>query len=192
MTEARKNPIGMTGEEPDPWSPRGAADASEGGPVGVEPVPVGVEPPPVVVALTRTFLMLAEQMTSAPPPLAEPLHWLIVTPWDEGFVPLAVHLSWTSVPPLAEPLHCVIVAPVVVAGKGSQPMVMLPEPTHWLTVAAVAPVFMLTKSLVTLTLQRTVAPPPLSASLHWVTLVTSLLRFHVVTLHEAVGAPAAP
>lgn len=107
-------------------------------------------------------------------------------------MPLAVHFSWTSVPPPAEPLHWVIVAPVVVAGKGSQPTVMLPEPTHWLTVAAVAPVFMPTKSLVTLTLQRTVAPPPFSPLLHWVTLVTSRLRCHVVTLHEAVGAPAAP
>jgi hypothetical protein len=46
-------------------------------------------------------------------------------------VPVAVQVSPTSVPPLAEPLHWVIVAPVVVAGKGSQPVVIPPpEPTH--------------------------------------------------------------
>jgi len=32
------------------------------------------------LAAAATFEMLAEQMTSAPPPLAEPLHWLIFTP----------------------------------------------------------------------------------------------------------------
>ena len=34
----------------------------------------------VVVPETRRFVMFAEQMTSPPPPLVEPLHWLIVTP----------------------------------------------------------------------------------------------------------------
>ncbi len=49
-----------------------------------------------VAAAPVRLVMLAEQMTSAPPPLAEPL-------------------------------HCVIVAPLVVAGKGSQPVVMPPR-----------------------------------------------------------------
>src|SRR6476659_9125992 len=95
----------------------------------------------VVVLDTRRFVMLAEQITSAPPPFVEPLHWLMVTLCDEGVVPVAVQVSPTSVPPLAEPWHWVIVAPVVVAGNGSQPVVIPPpEPTHWLTVAPVAPV----------------------------------------------------
>ena len=67
------------------------------------------------------FVMFAEQMTKAPPPLAEPLHWLMVTPRVEDIVPLAVQVSSTRVPPLAEPLHWVSAAPEVVAGKGSQP-----------------------------------------------------------------------
>ena len=59
-------------------------------------------------------------------------------------VPDASQSRMTRVPPLAEPLHWVIVAPVVVAGNGSQRIVVpippnSPDPTHWLTVAAVAP-----------------------------------------------------
>src|SRR5450759_4969146 len=138
--------------------------------------------------------MFAEQMTRAPPPLAELLHWLMVTPWAEGFVPVAVHFSSTRVPPLAEPLHWVIAAPVVVAGKGSQPVVILPEPTHWLTVAAVAPGLTPMKLFVTLTLQRSVAPPPLSELLHCVTAVTGLVRTVVLLVQLAcvAGGPAAP
>ena len=146
-----------------------------------------------VVEVTRRFVMVAEQMTRAPPPLAEPLHWLILTPWDEGFVPVAVQVRPTSVPPLAEPLHCVIVAPVVLAGKGLQPVVMPPpEPTHWFTVAAVEPGLMPTKSLMTVTLQRSVPPPPLIELLHCVTAVTGLVRLRTVVEHAAVGLPAAP
>jgi hypothetical protein len=89
-------------------------------------------------------------------------------------------------------LHWVIVAPVVVAGKGSQPVVMLPEPTHWFTVAAVAPGLRPTKSFVTLTLQRTVEPPPLRTPSHCLTLVTGRVRTRTVVLQAAVGAPAAP
>ena len=88
---------------------------------------------PVVAA--AAFVMFAEQMTRAPPPLAELLHWLMVTPWAEAIVPVAVHFSSTRVPPLAEPLHWVMAALVVVAGKGSHLIVwptmpLAPEPTH--------------------------------------------------------------
>jgi hypothetical protein len=89
-------------------------------------VAVGVGPGP-----EAWFVMFAEQMTRAPPPLAEPLHWLILTAWAPECVPVAVQVIPTSVPPLAEPLHWVIAAPDVVAGKGEQPVVMPPpDPTH--------------------------------------------------------------
>ncbi len=137
--------------------------------------------------------MLAEQMTRAPPPLAEPLHWLTLTLRAAASVPVAVQVRPTRVPPLAEPLHWVIVAPVVVAGKGSQPVVMPPpEPTHWLTVAAVAPGLTPSNSLRTWTLQRRVPPPPLIASLHWVTVVTGSVRTAVLVSQAACGSPAAP
>lgn len=146
-----------------------------------------------VLPATCLFVMLAEQMTRAPPPLAEPLHWLIRTPWDEGFVPEAVHSRRTRVPPLAEPLHWVIVALVVVAGKGSQLFAMpSPEPTHWLIVAAFAPVLRPTKLLMTWTLQRSVPPPPLIELLHCVTAVTGRVRLVVFVVQAAVGSPAAP
>ena len=114
---------------------------------------------------------LAEQMTRAPPPLAEPWHCRIVTGRAEAIVPVAVQVSPTRVPPLAVPLHCVIAALVVVAGNGSQLIVwptipLAPEPTHWFTDAAVDPGLTHTKLLVTLTLQRRVPPPPLMESLH--------------------------
>ena len=143
---------------------------------------------------TTRFVTFAEQMTSAPPPLADPLHWLILTLLAEDLVPVAVQVRPTRVPPLAEPLHWVIVAPVVVAGNGSQPVVMPPpEPTHWFTVAAVAPGLRPPKKLfVTLTLQRSVPPPPLIELLHCVTAVTGLVRLVVLTEHAAVGTPAAP
>jgi hypothetical protein len=107
----------------------------------------------------------AEQMTRDPPPFAESLHWLIVRALAAGMRPVAVHVRPTRVPPLAEPLHCVIIAPVVVAGNGLQPVVRPPpEPTHWLTDGAVAPAPPPTNS--TLTLQRSVPPPPLIEPLH--------------------------
>ena len=67
-----------------------ATATSVGGAVGVEPL---LEPDDAAATAIRWFEMLVEQMTNAPPPFAEPLHWLILTPWDEGFVPVAVHLS---------------------------------------------------------------------------------------------------
>src|SRR4051794_41909285 len=67
-----------------------------------------------VVAAERTrFEMLAEQITSAPPPLAEPLHWLIRTVCVDAFVPEAGHLQRTRVPPFPDPLHRVTPAPVL-------------------------------------------------------------------------------
>ena len=108
-------------------------------------------------------------------------------------MPVAVHSSLTSVPPFAEPLHWVIVAPLVVAGNGSQLLAMPPpDPTHWFTVAAVAPVLSPTNLFVTLTLQRSVPPPPLIEPLHWLTDVTSVELNLVVMAHAAAGAPAAP
>ena len=137
--------------------------------------------------------MLAEQMTRAPPPLVEPLHWLIRTLWAEDFVPVAVHCRLTRVPPLAEPLHWVIVAPVVLAGNGSQLLAMpSPEPTHWFTVAAVARAFSPMKLFVTRTLQRSVPPPPLVEALHCVTAVTSVVSLVVLVVQAASGSPAAP
>jgi len=50
--------------------------------------------------------MLVEQTTLLPPPLAEPLHWFIVTASEALTVPDAVQLDGvTSPPPLPEPLH---------------------------------------------------------------------------------------
>ena len=155
-------PMRMTGVDPDAGASAGAA------------VEVGGRITPA------RFEMLAEQMIRAPPPLAEPLHWLILTPWAGDFVPVAVQVEdLTRPPPLPEPLHWVIVAPEVVAGKGMQAIFLPPppaEPTHWSTEAFVAPKLSPTNSFVTFTLQRSVPPPPLIELLHWVTAVTGLLR----------------
>lgn|SRR5690242_18184684 len=141
----------MTGTTHGPDEPEGASAlrASVGGCVrwtgfGVLPEPLdepdaddgadeGAED-----AVSKRVSTFAEQMTRAPPPFVDPLHWLIVTKPDASS-PVAVHVSSTSVPPLAEPLHCVMSAPLVVAGKGSHPVVIPPpEPTHWFTVTATA------------------------------------------------------
>lgn len=124
----------------------------------------------------------AEQISSAPPPLAEPLHWLTLTLAE----PAAIQVMPTSVPPLAEPLHCVIVALSAVAGKGWQPVVMPPpEPTHWFTVAVPLPPL-------TRTEQRSVAPPPLADPLHCATSISASLKTVTVVVQLAVGSPAAP
>jgi hypothetical protein len=118
---------------------------------------------------------------------------LIVTTRTADSVPVAVQFRPTSVPPLAEPLHWVIIAPVVVAGNGLQPVVMPPpEPTHWLTEAAVEPGLRPTNSFVIWALQLSVPPPPLMELLHCVTAVTGVVRTFVLVEQAACGAPAAP
>jgi hypothetical protein len=117
-------------------------------------------------AATALLAMVEEQTTTvAPPPLAEPLHWSIVTMRAEAIVPVAVQVR-PAPPPLAEPLHCVIAA-LVVACTGLQLGVMLaPEPTHWFTVTAVEPGLTPTKLVVISTEQRSLAPPPLADPSH--------------------------
>ena len=68
-----------------------ATTRSVGGAVGAEPE--GARGDAAAAAVIRWFEMLAEQMTRAPPPLAEPLHWLILTDLTDDFVPEAVHFS---------------------------------------------------------------------------------------------------
>ena len=82
----------------------GGADTAGVLGVGVR-LGVGVGVGDGVGGAALTSSTAAEQITSAPPPLAEPLHWLIVTRCVDDWVPVAVHVSPTSVPPLAEPLH---------------------------------------------------------------------------------------
>jgi len=53
---------------------------------------------------TNTLLILAEQTVRVPPPLLEPLHWLIRTASPVERVPVAVQVSDVP-PPLPEPLH---------------------------------------------------------------------------------------
>ena len=152
-----------------------AAASVEG---GVAPPGGAVPPEPgVAVGAARTlFDTFATQITRDPPPLAEPLHWLIVTAKAGDCVPTPLQVSPTRVPPLAEPLHWVIIAGLSRAGNGSQPVVSpSPEPTHWLTVAAVGAGSTPTKLLMTRTLQRSV-PPLLMDPLHWVTEVTGCVR----------------
>jgi hypothetical protein len=116
-------------DEPGVADAPGAADEP-----GVADAPGAADELGVADATVRMMLdTLAEQMTRDPPPLPEPLHWLIVTLFVADSVPVAVQVSPTRVPPLAEPLHWVTVAPDVDAGLGSQPLVRLPglpEPTH--------------------------------------------------------------
>ena len=154
---------------------------------------VGLGVRPGVGLATATFETVAEQMTSAPPPLVDPLHWLMVMPAPGAWVPLAVHVKPTSVPPLADPLHWVTVAPVVVAGNGSQPVVIPPpDPTHWFTVTATGAGATPTKWFVTTTLHLNVPPAPLVEALHCVTAVTGAVSVSVVMAQAAVGSPAAP
>lgn len=139
------------------------------------------------------LVILAEQTVRVPPPLAEPLHWLISTVWPADWVPVAVQVS-EAPPPLPEPLHWVIVAPVVVAGNGLQ-IISVPvvtEPTHWFTVTAVTAGLRPTKLFVTTTLHRSVPPPPLIEPSHCVTAVTGSLSGVVVFVHVASGTPAEP
>ncbi len=75
-----------------------------------------------------------------------------------------MHRSLTSVPPLAEPLHWVIVAFVGRRGEGVAVVRdAAAGPDALVTVAFEAPGLTFTKLFVTLTLQRSVPPPPLIA-----------------------------
>ena len=57
-------------------------------------------------AWLRLVVMLVEQTILLPPPLVEPLHWLILTGSEALTVPDAIQLDGeTSPPPLPEPLH---------------------------------------------------------------------------------------
>jgi hypothetical protein len=69
----------------------------------------------VGAAATKLLVNVVIQVTVLPPPLAEPLHWLMVTgSADEP--PVTSHCTLVlAPPPFPEPLHCVTVAPVVLA-----------------------------------------------------------------------------
>jgi len=147
------------------------------------------------LAASTLFVMLAEHTVRVPPPLDEPLHWLIVTARPEDWVPDAVQVS-DAPPSLPEPLHWVIVAVVVVAGSGLQALTVpvVTDPLHWLTVASVTVGggVIPTKLFVTRMLHRSVPPPPLIEPLHCVTAVTGSLNGVVVFVHVASGTPADP
>jgi hypothetical protein len=76
---------------------------------------LGVGPVTLVVNPVR-------QVTVAPPPLPEPLHWLTVTTSIELVVEFESTLHCTRCvppPPLPDELHWVTAAPVVFDGNGS-------------------------------------------------------------------------
>jgi hypothetical protein len=98
-----------------------------------------------------------------PPPLPEPLHWVMVAPLVE---PSGLHWVVGWVPP------------------------PFPDPLHWLMVAGVT--FALpTMVLATWTVHAIVPPPPLADPLHWVTDVVSWLDrlVDVVQVGAALAAP---
>jgi len=70
----------------------------------------------VVGAVTKAFSSVAVQVTALPPPVALPLHWLMVTGSAE-VAPVTVQstadIETMVPPPVADPLHWVTVALVV-------------------------------------------------------------------------------
>jgi hypothetical protein len=108
------------------------------------------------------------QVTRLPPPLPDPLHWLMVTGNADDAVEGPTVQVTVAPPPFPEPLHWVIVAPdVELSGLHTRPPPPPPvaEPTHWLTVAGLvvaSPVML----FVTDTVQVTVEPPPLPDPSH--------------------------
>lgn len=134
-------------------------------------------------AAVMLVMRLVRHVTTVPPGLPVPLHWLTVI-GIAGRTVEAVPTVQATVPPppFPEPLHCVTVAPVVVAGKGSQVFAPPPpwaEPTHWFTVAAVAgcaPGVFALMLFVIVTSQLIGCAASLSEPLHWVTLVTRLVE----------------
>jgi hypothetical protein len=136
------------------------------------------------------------QVTVAPPPFPDPLHWSTVTGSAEVCVDGSTEHRTRMVPPppLPELLHWVTVAPVVLPSGVHSVVGAVPPPCpdtlHWFTVAGVGvttPVMLLT----TATLQVTVPPPPLPEPSHWVTEVMSGVA-DVVVVTQVGGAPAAP
>ena len=146
------------------------------------PAPAGwvVAPGAVLGAGAAEMLLvnLTVHVTTAPPPLPEPLHW-----WtDTGSAAVRVEVGTVHCtrrvppPPLPELLHCVTVA-LVVEPIGEHNLVgwvppPVPEPMHWFIEAGVveaAPVILFTIT----TLQVTVPPPPLPEPSHCVTVVVN-------------------
>jgi hypothetical protein len=141
----------------------------------------------VAAAAVIVVLIDVRQVSTAPPALPVPLHWLT----EIGMTGLTVDAGSTEQltvppPPFAEPLHCVTVALVVVAGNGAQVLLPPPppaDPTHWLTVAAVtgsAPGVSALMLLVMLTSQLIGWAASLSEPLHWLIEVTRSLELVVV------------
>ena len=119
-------------------------------------------------AAARMLLVIDDvQVTRLPPPLPDPLHWLMVTGNAEDTVEGPTVQVTMAPPPLPEPLHWVIVAPDVELDGLHVRLAPPPsaEPMHWLTVAGLvdaSPVML----LVTDTVQVTVDPPPLTDPSH--------------------------
>ena len=154
------------------------------------PTPVPVPVPDAVEAGAVTLLMMDELHTmSEPPPLAELLHWLIVTSRSASDVEPVPTVQVNELPPpLTESLHWVMSALVVLRPSGLQARsTTVPpanEPLHWLTVAATGvptPVM----SLTTLTEQCS-EPPLVIAKLHCVTEVTRSVERVVFWVQLAV------
>jgi hypothetical protein len=144
------------------------------------------------------LVIVVEQVTVLPPPLEEPLHWLIETGMADA-PPVTVHFTRSGAPPpLAEPLHWSTVAFVVFAtgaqfvggptGETPPP----PEPLHWFTVTPVVPVPTGTL-FVTSTVHVTLLPPPFTMPLHWLTPVVSVVGLFVTVVVQPEGGttPAA-
>ena len=142
---------------------------------------VGDALPPALPARTR-FVRDAVQVTVAPPPLPEPLHWSIVTGIAALLVDdVTVHCTRrVAPPPLPEELHWLMAA-LVVLFLGAQSVVGLapppvPEPMHCLMLACCV-VAVPTMLLVTRTVHATA--------------VVSAVDDDVVVVHVG-GALAAP
>jgi len=106
------------------------------GVVVTEGVPVGT----TTVGGITWFETVAWHVTSAPPPLPEPLHWSM---WIGSVAvvvePETVQTNPTLVPPFPDPLHwptvacCTEVTPAVFAGVQvpGAPVPVMTESTHW-------------------------------------------------------------
>jgi hypothetical protein len=191
VAEADGEPVGTAVVE--------RVDEAVGEPVGTAVVDaVGV-----TVEAIMSFVTVAWQVTSAPPPLPEPLHWSTFTKSDAVIVdgPVTEQTKPTLVPPLPEPLHWPTVAwdtevtPAVLAGVQvpGAPVPVITDPTHWYTVAAVIAAGLALKWLEIVTVQTTVPPPPLPEPLHCWTVATGSDDVVVMVAHVSVlMGPEAP